>query len=252
LARRGELSPGEVVIVDDSTLYGHGIREMVTTVLGTGRAKSDRAECISHQEAMSAADRFWGSFSVALVDAYDAHADEDATPVPVGEVVARLRRLGSPARIIVYSANFDSPYYNRLVRDATDAVAYYDASMLQRADGIPMRSALLGEPPRFQADVPTAEQVGLIGSEGDLAKAIKAYQENPQVWNWVRGVTPWRTVGAYSQRTVRDVAREILRMSPANRPEKVRAGRVLTDRNPDERSIRRVVQEALRLPYEGR
>jgi hypothetical protein len=251
VGRSGDLKPCEVVIVDDSTLYGHGIRHMVTAVLGSGRGADDRAECISHQEAMSAPDKFWQPFSVGLVDAYDAHAGDEATPVPVGDVVRRLMALGSPSRLVVYSANFDNPYFNRFVRDATDAMAYYDASALLRPDAKAMRSALLDDQPSLQADIPTAEQVGEIGHGGDLAKAILAYQQDAQVWSWAQGLTPWRSVDAYRRQKVRSVARKILKMSPAERAAKVRDGRQLRDRSPDHDSIRRVIQTALRLPNKG-
>lgn len=246
--RGGGLTPSDVVVIDDSTLYGHKVRDMVATVLGRGRGADDEAKCIAHQEAMAAPEAFWRSFSVALVDAYDAHVDGDATPVPVGDVVGRLRALGSPGRIIVYSANFDNSYFNRFVRDATDALAYYDAATLLEADARAMRSALLDDEPEFQANVPSSEDVGDIGQDGDLAKAVVAYQQDAQVWSWIRGITQWREIDGYRRRKVRAVAREVLKMSPPDRATKVRDGRVLTDRNPDHVDIRSVIRSALRLP----
>lgn len=241
------LSPREVVIIDDSTRYGHELRDLVTHVLGQGRGVEDRATCISHQEAMSIPASFWGQFEVALVDAFDAHPDDAAIPVPVGDVVRRLAELEKPPRIVVYSANLDNPYLNRFVRDATNAIAYYDAACLLRSDGMPMRSALLDDQPLYQTAGPTAEEVGDLGKAANVAQAIAALRDDPQMWRWALGLTPWRAVEAYQKRKVRLVAVEMLKMVPAVRPSKLRHGQAVTDRSPDHGAILRVVQAALGL-----
>ncbi len=245
--RSAELSPRDVVVVDDSTRYGHKMREMVTLVLGAGRDLDDRAECVSHQEAMAMPEEFWGRFSVALVDAFDAHRDQEAMPVPVGDVVRRLEQLGSPARIVVYSGNFDLPYFNLLVRGSTNAVGYFDASALLREDGAPMRSALLDDEPMYQAAVPKSEEVVDLGEGADLAKAITALRDDPSTWRWALGLTSWGAVDQYRKRKVRNVARDRLKMAPADRPDKIRKGRELKNRSPDHGSIIEVVQAALGL-----
>lgn len=249
MARRGEgLTPREVVVVDDSTRYGNELCDMVTDVLGRGRTEGDRAECISHQQAISASDAFWAGCSVALLDSHDAHSDSEGTPVPVGDVVLRLNRLDSPPKIVVYSANFDNPHFNRYVRDSTKAFAYYDASVLSKKDGAPMRSALLDDEPMYQAENPRPEEIGDLGEDADLAVAISALREDPTTWNWALGLAPWGAVKESLRRRVRTIARETLKMGPEERTTKIRDGTELKNRNPDNSSILRVIQAALGRP----
>ncbi len=241
------LTPRQVVIVDDTMRYGHQLRDMVTDVLGRGRADGDRAECISHQEAISASDEFWAPYAVALVDSRDTHGDREGTPVPVGDVVRRLNQLAAPPKIVVYSANFDNPYFHHFVRQSAKAVAYYHASALLDSGGVAMRSALLDDQPRHQAESPRPEQLGDLGEDADLGAAMSALRDDPQTWRWALGFTPWRAVDAYRQRKVRTVARERLKMRPENRPIKIRDRRELKDRNAGHGSILEVVQDALGL-----
>jgi hypothetical protein len=241
----GGLTPREVVVVDDSTRYGNELCDIVRIVLGRGRAAGDRAECISHQEAISATDEFWSRCAVALVDSRDAHGDSEGTPVPVGDVVVRLNQLASPPRIIVYSANFDNPYFNSYVRSSAEALAYYDASVLLRKDGVAMRSALLDDEPLDQAEIPRPEQLGDLGEHADLAAAVSALRGDATVWRWALGFKPWGTVDPSRRRKVRRVARGALKMQPEARPMKMRDGQELKDRSPDHGSILKVLQRAL-------
>lgn len=248
--QRGELTPSQVVVVDDSTRYGEQLCNMVTLVLGRGRGDHDRAKCISHHWALGASERWWGVYRVALVDARDAHCDPTGIPVAAGDVVRRISAFSCLHRIVVYSANFDNPYLNRYVREDAPAAAYYDAAALLRDDGFALRSALLDEEPVGQMEPPALSELVDLGQGADLASAISGLRREPEAWRWVLGLTPWKAVDSYRQRKVRDIARNSLKMRPPARPLKVRDGREITDRNPDSRVIRSVLRAALGFPRE--
>lgn len=240
------LSPDQVVVVDDHTEYGIQLQEAVTRVLGEGRgARRDRCALTSHQHAIRSSDDYWSSCVVALVDARDSGwRSDERTPVAVGEVVRRLKRLDLPPRVVVYSANFDTSVFLRYVVDVAPEHAYYDAGVLLR-DAEHLRSALLEVDPSGQVPIPRAEHTGQLGRDADLVGAITSLRGRPETWRWALGRQTWPDLSKYGKIKARKIATEDLRMAPAIRPSKNRNGMPLQDRNPDGPDITSVVRAIL-------
>lgn len=238
------LSPHQVVVVDDLTEYGGRLCEAVTRVLGQGRGgHQDDCALMAHPAAIGTPDDYWNGCSVVLVDARDSQwRYDERTPAAAGEVLRRLKELDAPPRMVVYSANFDNPYFLRYVAEDAEAFAYYDAGVLLR-DAEHLRSALLDVKPTGQVAMPTAEDTGELGSGADVVGAVTRLRCHRETWRWARGLEGfgWKDMKEYPRRVARDVATKRLRMAPAERNYKARG----KDRNPDGGDITSVVRRLL-------